>query len=92
MSIVSGDEQVTLTCQVTGDNITVGYWERVNNGSVNNNMSSFSNDKKTLIITIRRARPTHSGMYRCVVYSQWGVAQSRNVQVTVTSKNNSVLM
>ena len=85
---------MTLICGVTGDNITGGYWERVNDDPlpVNNNMSSLSNDKRTLTITIRRVRPTHSGMYRCVVYSQWGVAQSRNVEVTITSKSNNVLM
>ena len=93
-SIVIGNERVTLTCKVTGDDITGGYWERVNGNPlpVNNNMSSLSNDKRTLTITIKRARPTHSGRYRCVVYSQWGVAQSRNVQVTITSKSNNVLM
>ena len=94
LSIVSGNEEVMLTCNVNGDDITGGYWERMNNDSlpVSNNMSSLSNDKRTLTITISRAHPTHSGMYRCVVYSQWGVAQSRNVQVTITSKNNNVLM
>ena len=85
---------MTLTCKVTGDNITGGYWERVNGDELSNrnNMSSLSNDKRTLAINISRARPTHSGMYRCVVYSQWGVAQSRNVTVTITSKSNNVLM
>ena len=85
---------MTLTCEVIGDDITGGYWERVKDNPlpVNNNMSSLSNDKRTLTITIRRARPTHSGMYRCVVYSQWGVAQSRNIQVNITSKSNNVLM
>ena len=94
LSIVSGNEQVMLTCNVTGDNIVDGYWERVKNVSIPDqiNMSSLSNDKRTLTITISRARPTHSGRYRCVVYSQWGVAQSRNVQVTITSKSNNVLM
>ena len=82
-----------LTCNATGDDITGGYWERVNDPlPVNNNMSSLSNDKRTLTITISRARPTHSGRYRCVVYSQWGVAQSSNIQVTITSKNNNVLI
>ena len=90
--IVRDNEQVTLTCEFTGDNITGAYWERVNNGLVNNNISSLSNDKRTLTITITGAHPTHSGSYRCVVYSQWGVAQSRNVQVTITSKSNNVLM
>ena len=91
LSIVSGNEKVMLTCNVNGDDITGGYWERVNDGPLPNNInntSSLSNDKRRLTITIRRARPTHSGMYRCVVYSQWGVAQSRNVQVTITSKSN----
>ena len=94
LSIVSGNEQVMLTCNVNGDDITDGYWERVNDDPlpVNNNVSSLSNDKRTLTITISRARPIHSGRYRCVVYSQWGVAQSRNVQVTITSKSNNVLM
>ena len=94
LNIVSGNEQMTLTCNVTGDDIIGGYWERVNDVSIPNqiNMSSLSNDKRTLTITISRARPTCSGRYRCVVYSQWGVAQSSNVQVTITSKSNNVLM
>ena len=94
LSIVSGNEQVTLTCEVTGDDITGGYWERVNDDPlpVNNNMSSLSDDKRALALTISTARPTHSGRYRCVVYSQWGVAQSRNITVTITSKSNNVLM
>ena len=94
LNIVSGNEEVMLTCYVNGDDITGGYWERVNDDPlpVSNNISSLSNDKRTLTITISRARPTHSGRYRCVVYSQWGVAQSRNVQVTITSKSDNVLM
>ena len=91
LSIVGHNEKVMLTCNVTGDDITGGYWERVAD-SKQNNMSSLSNNKRTLTITISRARPTHSGRYRCVVYSQWGVAQSRNIQVTITSKSNNVLM
>jgi len=79
LSIVSGDEEVILTCKVTGDNITGGYWERVNGEALpnTNNRSSLSNknnDKRTLKITITKARPEHSGSYRCVVYSLWGVA------------------
>ena len=83
-----------LTCNVTGDDIIGGYWERVRDDSlpVTNNVSSLSNDKRTLTITISKARPTHSGRYRCVVYSQWGVVQSRNVRVTITSMSNNVLM
>ena len=94
LSIVRDNEQVTLTCRVTGDDITGGYWERVNDDPlpVNNNMSSLSNDKRTPTITIKNIRPIHSGTYRCVVYSQWGVAQSRDVRVTIISKSNNVLM
>ena len=91
LSIVSGNEEVMLTCNVNGDDITGGYWERVD-GSQQNNMSSLSNNKRMLTITISKARPAHKGRYRCVVYSQWGVAESRNVQVTITSKSNNVLM
>ena len=87
LSIVSSNEEVMLTCNINGDDITGGYWERVNDNPLpnRNNMSSLSNDKRTLTITISGARPTHSGRYRCVVYSQWGVAQSRNITVTITS-------
>ena len=94
MSIVSDNEQVTLTCKVTGDDISGGYWERVNDGPLPNsiNMSSLSNNKRTITITISRARLSHSGRYRCVVYSQWGMDQSGNVQVNITSKSNNVLM
>ena len=93
LSIVSSDEQVMLTCRFTGDSITGGYWESVNNDNpVSNNKSTLNNNRRALTITIRGARPTHSGRYRCIVYSQWGVAQSRNVQVTITSKSNNVLM
>ena len=94
LKIIGGDEQVILTCNVTGNDLSGVYWERVNKGPLpnQNNMSSLSNDKRTLRTTIIRARPEYSGKYRCVVYSQWGVAQSNNVQVTITSKSNNVLM
>jgi len=79
---------------VTGDNIAGVYWERVNGEALpdKNNRSSLSNNKRTLTLTITRARPKHSGSYRCVVYSQWGVAQSENVQVTITSESDNVLI
>ena len=94
LEVVSGNEQVTLTCEVTGDDIAGVYWERRNGDPlpVGNNVSSLSDDKSMLIINIGKARPEHSGRYRCIAYSQWGVAQSRNVQVTITSESNNVLM
>ena len=94
MVIISGNKQVRLTCEVTGDDIRGVYWERVNGGPIpnQNNMSSLSNNNRTLRTTISKAHPDHSGKYRCVAYSQWGVAQSNNVTVTITSKSNNVLM
>ena len=93
LSMISGNEQVTLTCEVTGDDIAGGYWERMDGVQLRNrNMSSLSNNKRTITMTITRARPEHSGMYYCVAYSQWGVGQSRSVQVTITSESNNVLM
>ena len=88
LSIVSGNEVVTLTCEVSGDDITGGYWERTNGGPLpnNNNMSLLDNNKTALQLTITRARPDHSGRYRCVVYSQWGMAQSKSAQVTIKSE------
>ena len=79
-----------------GDDIARGYWERVNRVSLNNgnndSTSSLSNGNTIVQLNITKARPKHSGMYHCVAYSQWGVAQSRNVQVTITSESNNVLM
>ena len=79
---------------MTGDDIASVYWDRQNGGPlpVGNNMSSLSDDKSMLAINIDKARPEHSGRYRCIAYSQWGVDQSRNVQVTITSESNNVLM
>ena len=83
---------MVLSCTVSGDDIIGSYWEKVNGNSLpnKNNISSFSNNKGTLTIT--KVRPEYSGMYYCVAYSQWGVDRSRDVQVTITSKSNNVLM
>ena len=94
LSIVSGDESVTLTCSVFGDDITGVYWERMNDGSLptQSNMSSLMEDSPVvtlLHLTITRARPMHSGRYRCIAYSEWGVAQSSDVTVTIKSKKNT---
>ena len=85
MSIASGNEKLILTCIVTGDDLAGGYWERFNPLQNLSSMSVLdSNGAVQLLIT--RARPMHSGKYRCVVYSQWGMAHSDNVTVTITSK------
>ena len=70
---------------MTGDDLAGGYWEKLNPPQNLSSMSIFnSNGGVQLLIT--RARPMHSGKYRCVVYSQWGMAHSNNVTVNVTSK------
>ena len=94
LSVVSGNERVTLICNVTGDDIAGGYWERMDGVQLmrRNNMSLLSDNKRAVTIKIIKARPDHSGKYRCVAYSQWGVNQSRNVRVTITSESNNVLM
>ena len=90
VEIDSGHEKVTLTCGVIGEDITGGYWEKVDG-----NLSSLHNKSKPLLhnhgktilkMVIVRARPSNSGDYRCVVYNQWGVSKSRNVQVTIRGK------
>ena len=80
---------------MTGDDISGGYWERVTGGDDlpnQNNMSSLSNDNRTITMKITEVRPGHSGRYRCVAYSQWGMDRSRNVKVTITSKSKNVLI
>jgi len=77
---------VTLTCEVSGDDIAGGYWERSDDDPLPNNHNMSSLNKTTLQLTIARARTGDSGTYRCVVYSQWGMAQSRNAQVTIISE------
>ena len=81
-------------CEVSGDDIARVYWERINDDSLSNknNMSRLSKDKTILTMNITAPHPDHSGKYRCVAYSQWGVGQSNNIQVTITSESNNVLM
>ena len=95
-SIVSGDEQVTLTCEVLSDDIN-GYWERVDDEPLpmKNNMSSLVRETSVvtlLHLTIARARPVHSGKYRCIAYNEVGIDQSRNVTVTITSKRRAEII
>ena len=96
LKITHENDNLLLTCTTTGDDITGGYWETVNRRSLskgNNDSSlSLSNGNTIVQLNITEARPEHSGMYRCVAYSQWGVGQSKNVQVTITSEINNVLM
>ena len=82
---------MVLTCAVLGDDIMGVYWERVDNGPLptQNNMSSLSTDQTrtiTLKLNITRARPIHSGRYRCIAYSEVGTAQSKRVMVAIKSK------
>ena len=96
LSIVSGDEQVTLSCRAFGDDIN-GYWERVNDGPlpIQNNMSLLMEDSAVvtfLHLTITRARPMHSGRYRCIAYSEWGIDQSDDITVTITSKRRAEIL
>ena len=87
LSIVRGNQQVVLTCKVSGDDITGGYWERINGSALpNSNNGSTTIRDGTLHLTITRARPDHSGQYHCVVYSQWGIARSTEAKVTITSE------
>ena len=90
LKITSETNNLLLSCTVTGDDIAGGYWERVNRRSLNkennDSSSSLSNGDTIIQLNITKLRPKHSGMYRCVAYSQWGVGQSRNVQVTITSE------
>ena len=89
LSIVNGNEQVGLICTATGDDLAGGYWERLNPPQNLSNMSLFlysTNSHRVVQLTIVSARTMHSGKYRCVVYSQWGMAHSDNVTVTITSK------
>ena len=94
LHIVSGNEVVTLTCNVAGDDISGAYWERVTGGGPlpnQNNMSSLSNDNRTVTMKITEVRPEHSGRYHCVAYSQWGMDQSINVTVAIKSNMDSII-
>ena len=84
LNIFNGIEPVLMECHATGDDLAGGYWERLNPLQNLSSMSSFLNGALQLAIT--RARPMHSGEYRCVVYSQWGTAYSNNVTVSIKSK------
>ena len=85
LSIINGNEQIVLLCTVNGDDLAGGYWERLNPLQNLSNMSLFQGNS-LVHLQITRARPIHSGKYRCVVYSQWGMAHSNNVTINVKSK------
>ena len=74
-----------LICTVTGDDLAGGYWERLNPLQNLSNISTFDGISAIRLL-ITRARPMHSGKYRCVVYSQWGMAHSDTATMTVKSK------
>ena len=82
---MNGTERVILTCEVEGDDITGGYFERINDVPLQRNHSKFIQNENIIQITMYKAHPSNSGEYRCVAYSKWGVAQSRIIQVNVTS-------
>ena len=90
LNVVTGHEKVVSTCELTSENITGAYWERVDGNlpSAHNEskLHYHNNGKTTLRLSIIRAHPAHSGRYRCVVHNQWGVIVSKNVQVTIGSK------
>ena len=97
LSIVIGDEQVTLTCEVLSNDINGGYWERVHDGPLpkKNNISSLVGETSIVFLlhlTFARARPVHSGKYRCIAYNEVGIDQSNNVTVTITSKRRTEII
>ena len=93
LSILSGHENVVLMCTAIG-HITGGYWEKVDGKvSLNHNKSKLilhNHKKATVNMTITRVHPIHSGKYRCVIFNQWGVVKSKDVQVTVKSKGGHI--
>ena len=85
LNITNGNEQIVLQCIVAGDDLAGGYWERLNPLQNLSSMSSFQGNAVVQLL-ITGAHPVHSGKYRCVVYSQWGMAHSDIVTMTVRSK------
>ena len=84
-----------MICEATGENISGGYWARVNGNrlSPNHNKSKiYHDDGKTIRIrlTIVAAHPGHSGGYHCIVYGQWGMVESKKVKVVIKSEDNGV--
>ena len=87
LSVVNDKEMVTLTCEFNGDDIIAGYCLR---GHGDKTFLFFKNadfnQNETKYFQMYKARPSNSGKYHCVVYSPWGVARSREIQVNITSK------
>jgi len=88
--ITSDIEKVVLICELTADNITAVYWERLN-GSLpkHRNYSFFDANKAYLNIT--KAGPHISGDFQCVVHSLWGVTRSRTVSVLVKAAPPTII-
>ena len=87
LSIVNGTEKMVLVWEFGGDNLDGVSCQRENEGT----LLSIFKDVQTLTnnnfkLTIDNIHPSNSGNYTCTVYSQWGEAQSRKIQVTITSE------
>ena len=82
LNITSENEKAILICEVTGDNITDGYWIR-DTGPLptKNNHSSF--DGHITNLTITKVHPYYSGNFFCVIHSYWGVTISAAVSVVI---------
>ena len=96
LNIYSGHETVVLICRVIGENISGGYWEKVDGTlSANHNKSKLishdNHHKATVKMTITKVKPVHSGRYRCVIFTPWSVVKSDGIQVIVRSKGRYIL-
>ncbi|XP_065918161.1 basement membrane-specific heparan sulfate proteoglycan core protein-like isoform X2 [Dysidea avara] len=85
LSIVNGTEKMVLVWEFGGDDLDGVSCQRENEGT----LLSIFKDVQTLTnnnfeLTIDNIRPSNSGNYTCTVYSQWGEAQSRKIQVIIT--------
>ena len=95
LNIYNDHGKVYLICEASGENISGGYWVRVNDNRLSPNynkskMAYYDNGKTIrLILTIVAAHPIHSGRYCCIVYGQWGMIKSKKVKVAIKCEDNS---
>ena len=85
LSIVNGTEKMILVWEFGGDDLYNVTCQRENKGTL---LTIFMDilTNYNFELTIDDIRPSNSGNYTCTVHSQWGVAKSRKVQVSITSE------
>ena len=85
-TVTDDDKTVELVCKITGDDITLAYWERLHGALPNvTNRNAQPNSNQVILKMSVKAHPRNSGDFQCIAYSQWGVTSSTIASVSIVA-------